>query len=304
MIKNQETEQSLVPSSKREIVHLPVLEEKDLLPTKKGHLSYSEAMVYHECSFRHKLIYIDGMKDNGNEHTAYGGLIHETLEDWLTNCSTEGYLLEEKKEETRKKVLEAFALLDFNPPDLEKNWISSIGSILEEVPRWLNNTFPGWILVAAELALMEPIEDSIYSFKGFVDCVIKVPNEVTSVTTNKVTKESEYTYWVLDWKVTSWGWAFNKKTDKYKRMQLALYKHYFSVKMGIPLKNIKCGFVLLKRTNKKTHVELIEVSVGDKTREDALDFISRTLHGISSKIYYKNRNSCTYCKFYQTDHCY
>jgi hypothetical protein len=288
-------------------VHLTLFEDKTILPTGKYHVSYSEvntACGSDGCGWKHKLKYVDGHEEPDTEHTIYGRIIHEALQGWLLKNDSVWFDWEARVEECQKEVEQEFEKLGFNPkPDsLAKEWILPIKTILTKVPDWMDQTFPNWKPVAAELQLFEPIQGHTNKwFKGFIDAVIKVPKQP-----RKGSKKPAvgYVYWVLDWKTTSWGWDSKKKQDKFKRMQLALYKHYLSLKLDIPLENIKCGFILLKRTAKKdNNLELLEVSVGEKTRQEAVNLVSECVSMISRKFWLKNRNSCRFCEFRGTQLC-
>lgn len=287
-------------------VHLPLFVDKSELPTGKCHISYSEvntACGTDGCGWKHKLQYVDGYKDPDNENTTYGRTLHNALQDFLLNHQSVWFDWEERIEKCQEEVIEIFRSINFQPSEnvLKQNWIFPIKTLFEPLPSWMDETFPNWSTVAAELPLFETINNHQNKwFKGFVDCIIKVPKRPRKGSKKPV---SGFVYWILDWKTTSWGWDSKKKQDKYKRMQLALYKHYVSVKLGIPLEDIKCGFILLKRTAKSNNLELLEVSVGDKTREEALKTVSDCITMISKKYWLKNRNSCRFCQFHNTKLC-
>lgn len=293
-------------------VHLPVLprptlfEDKTMLPTGKYHVSYSEvstACGSDGCGWKHKLKYVDGHEESDTEHTTYGRVVHDALQNWLLEGHSIWFDWDIRIEECQREIKRIFADIGFDPGPtaLELEWIKPTEDVLTQIPEWMDQTFPGWNTVAAEFYLFEPIEGHTNKwFKGFVDALIRVPKRP-----RKGSKKPAfgYNYWVLDWKTTSWGWDSRKKQDKYKRMQLALYKHYLSLKLGIPLDDIKCGFVLLKRTAKKDRLELLEVSVGDKTRQEAVDLVSSCVSMISKGYRMKNRNSCRFCQFQGTELC-
>ena len=285
-------------------VHLPLFKDPTVLPTGKYHVSFSEVSTHNDCGHKHKLKYVDGHTEPDTEHTIYGHGMHSALQDWLLKGKTADFDWEERIDDCYNEILKDFDKLPNFKPDpgvLMEEWMNPIDHILRRVPIWMNETFPGWEVVAAELPLFEPIEGLTNKwFKGFVDCVVKVPKQARKGSKKPA---SGYIYWILDWKTTSWGWDKKKKQDKFKRMQLTLYKHYFSVKMGIPLEDIRCGFVLLKRTAKKERCELVEVSVGDKTRKDALDLVSLSVNLIAKRYWLKNRNSCRFCDFRATPLC-
>ena len=59
-----------------------------------------------------------------------------------------------------------------------------------------------------------------------------------------------------------------KKQDFLIQSQIILYKHFWATKNNIPLKDVGCGFILLKRGAKPGNVcELVPVSVGPKSIE-------------------------------------
>lgn len=284
-----------------------LFKDNTILPTGKYHISYSEvntAMGDDGCGWKHKLKYVDGHEEPDNEHTTYGRTVHSTLQDWLLEGNSVWFDLDEQIGLCQEEVKKCFKEVGFDPgpTTLEREWIKPVESMLSMVPAWMDNTFPGWEPVAAEIYLFEPIQGQTNKwFKGFIDAVIRVPKVARKGSKKEV---SGWLYWVLDWKTTSWGWDSRKKQDKFKRMQLALYKHYLSIKLDIPLEDIRCGFVLLKRTAKNNdHLELIEVSIGDKTREEAVNLVSQCVSLIAKKYWMKNRNSCRWCPFRSTPLC-
>ena len=132
-------------------------------------------------------------------------------------------------------------------------------------------------------------------FKGFIDAVLKVPKK----------RGKGHVYWILDWKTAGpRGWSRDKKQDLGMTAQLILYKYFWSKKHDIPLKDIRCGFVLLKRGSKTSKIcSLVPVSVGDKTLNKGTKLMKNMISGVRKGFYLKNRNSCQYCSFYKTEHC-
>jgi intein/homing endonuclease len=111
---------------------------------------------------------------------------------------------------------------------------------------------------------------------------------------------------ILTHNTTSWGWDAAKKRDFHKQLQLALYKHYFCRISNLRLDQVKCGFVLLKRTPRKSdksRCELVPVSVGPKTEARALEVLNNMINQVASGRAIKNRNSCRYCEYNGTEHC-
>lgn len=285
---------------------LPLFKDITELPTGKHHVSYSEVICWNECSFRHKLKYIDKIDDGdeGSVHTIFGHVIHSVLESYLLNHKSSKFDLNVLITEAHNTLLKEWELIKYKGET--DTWIDALETIPVEVPIWLDVEFPGWETVAAEFELFEPIHGQTNKFfKGFMDSIIRYPKPVRKGSKPKQEDEPiEWEYWILDWKTTSWGWDLKKKTDKFKRMQLALYKHYWCTKLGIDFKKVKCGFVLLKRTGKPgKKCELVEISVGDKTREDALNLVATMVNSVTKGMVLKNRYSCTYCHYHNTTHC-
>ena len=86
--------------------------------------------------------------------------------------------------------------------------------------------------------------------------------------------------------------------------QLILYKHFWAKKHNIPFKDVRCAFILLKRGAKKGKVcDIVKVSVGPKTYIKGIKLMRNMINTVKKGMYLKNRNSCKYCQFYQTEHC-
>ena len=135
---------------------------------------------------------------------------------------------------------------------------------------------------------MKDIESFDKKFKGFIDLVIKTPDQK---------------YHIIDWKTCSWGWDMKKKSDKIINYQLTMYKHFFAQKHNVDKNNIETYFALLKRTAKKDNVEIFRVTSGEKKTNNCLSLLEKSVINIEKGITVKNRLSCKYCKFYQTENC-
>jgi ATP-dependent exoDNAse (exonuclease V) beta subunit len=254
------------------------------------HISYSEIKNWTECTWRHKLLYVDKIQvDRGNEHTAFGTAVHETIENMLLGKALDPYKYFNKifTNELNKVGLGAGT-------ELSKEMKTQVLGLFELVVPALDEYFlkkGGWTLVSTEEALKETITESKisgYDFKGFIDLVLK---------------DGDGHYHIIDWKTCSWGWNARKKSDILFIRQLVLYKHFYARKLKINSRAISTHFGLLKRTSKKNRVELFRVTSGERKTKNSLDFMDRALYNISVKRYIKNRLSCKYCPFYETEHC-
>ena len=55
-----------------------------LLPTGKPHVSFSEVKIWKECSYRHKLAYVDKLDVyENNPYADYGTAVHNAIENYL-----------------------------------------------------------------------------------------------------------------------------------------------------------------------------------------------------------------------------
>lgn len=262
------------------------------LPTGKPHVSFSEIRTWKECSYRHKLQFItkvDMFKPG--VHMDFGTAVHSACENFLKNGSMNVDTFVDKLtslwEEHKPLNTESYTQQAFEQFKTEGL------AILSEVPGWLNEQFPGWRFVDAEHLLYEKIDSHPHAFKGFIDCIIEAPGPRGKMLT-----------WLLDFKTTSWGWTVDKKSDDLVRAQLVLYKNFWSMKTGTDPKNVRCGFVLLKRTAKSgARCELVTTSVGDVTTGKSLTVINNMISSLKRGIALKNRASCTFCDYYNTVHC-
>lgn len=289
---------------------LPLFIDKTILPTGKYHISYSELFDWMECSFRHKLKYIDKL-DVFTEtiHTMFGTSLHDALEAYSLTSKMPDY------EEIINGFKQKIGTLFFTEKAVTKEdceeFINSIIPILEQVPIFLDQSFPGWKVVSAEQQLFEPIKGFKNKyFKGFIDVVIKVPKtkegKVTRLSGIKgETIQGEWVYYILDWKGTAFGWKAAQKKSFEKQMQLILYKHFLCEKLSINTADVKCGFCFLRRKPNKQgeRIEILPVSAGPKATDKALNCLYSALNQIQSGRYIKNKMSCLWCRFSGTRHC-
>lgn len=269
-------------------------------PTKKPHVSYSEIKNWKECPYRHKLQYVDKIDMSApSPYLDFGTNLHEGCESFLNTGAipVEDLLRNIRKawKENRFEDPEWYSKMPswykHEPVDTWCEWAENMWA---DVPGFLDETFPGWECVAAEEQLYEEIEGKDVKFKGFIDAIIKVPR-----------KNGTYKYWILDWKTAkSYGWDRRKKQDFLVQAQIVLYKHYWARKHGIPLKDVGCGFILLKRGGKPGKMcEFVPISAGPKMLEKSVKMVNSMVSGVYRKIFIKNRNSCRFCEYYETEHC-
>jgi hypothetical protein len=257
-----------------------------IFPTGKPHVSYSEIRNWHECSWRHKLLYIDKIdvqKPSPNLH--FGTLVHAECESYLTNRTFD---LDRLEAAIRKVWTE-------NSFEDVEGWIKSGRQAVEEVPDFLETEFPGWEIMAAEHPLYEMIENELeIKFKGFVDGMIRYKD-----------KKGNDLLAIIDWKTSGpGGWNAEKRRDMLVQAQLALYKIFCAKKLEIDHKEVRCFFVLLKRNVKKgKSCEIIPISVGPKTVEKSNKLVTSMITGVRAGKPLKNFSSCKFCDYRGTTHC-
>jgi hypothetical protein len=260
----------------------------------RGHISYSEIKIWDECAYKHKLVYIDNIKNfHGNEHTAFGTAMHEVCEKAVLK---EVELDKESLDDFfNNKFLEEVKRLVVKKVDLNKNLIRSMREqakgLVEYIIPELKNTFNDYEVFSAEEEIYEKLEDTGKHYKGYIDLVLKT---------------SDGKYHIIDWKTCSWGWDARRKNERMVTYQLAYYKHFFSKKHNIDPANIETHFALLKRTAKSNKVEIFRVTSGNKKIENSLKLLDKAVYNIKHKNYVKNRLSCTAkfgCEFYNTKYC-
>lgn len=260
------------------------------LPTGKPHVSFSEIRDWKECGYRHKLKHVQKI-DLGKPgpFMDFGTAVHSACEKFLRTRVMDAAIATDA---IRKSWEKNAGIEGFEPEKLQ-GFLNEADGILADVPSWLEETFPGWVFIDAEHLLYEPIEGQEQAFKGFIDGVISCKGP-----------RGNDLVWLLDWKTTSWGWDVRKKGDDLVRAQLVLYKNFWSTKTDTDPKVVRCGFVLLKRSAKPgKHCELVTASVGDVTTGRSLTVVNNMLSSVKKGIALKNRNSCQYCDYHNTEFC-
>lgn len=252
-----------------------------------SHVSYSALKVFNECPFRYKLEYEDRVGVySGSEYTVFGTALHEAAELKVQDESVDESKIFLDKFQSEIDTLKASKSVD---EKLLKEMREQGLFLAPQIIPSLKLKFQNFKVLAAEEEIFELIKSNPqFNFKGFIDLIIQTED-------NKVH--------IIDWKSCAWGWDAKKKNDKITTYQLTFYKHYYSQKYNIPLKNIETYFALLKRTAKKNNVEIFRVTSGSKKIENALNFLDKALYNINKKNFPKNKLNCTYCQFKNTEHC-
>lgn len=266
-----------------------------LLPTGKPHVSYSEWVDWSKCPHRHRLIHIDRVRpDLIMPALAFGKAIHKGCELYLRNGTTDiplvlGMISNDYEENKGREEYRWF-----NENEMKKS-LETAASILMDIPDFMAKTFGDWKYISAEENLYESLDSNPGNyFKGFIDGVIEAPGK----------KKNSTIQWVIDWKSCTWGWPAEKKQDPNVRNQLVLYKTFWSKKRNVPMKDIRAGFVLLKKqASPGSRCELFTVSVGDVSSARAVRSIESMVSALRRGCSIKNRSKCNGCEFKGTVHC-
>jgi len=254
------------------------------------HISFSQLKNWAKCPFYHKLVSIDKVDGafSGNIYTAFGSALHETIENHLEKKISDDNLKDFFSQSFEK---ERASLKEEIKDDNYNKFLLQGENLVVKYKEELDSYFGGnYEIVSCEEKIYEKINDFTldnYMFKGYIDLVVKVGD----------------TYHILDWKSCSWGWDAKRRSDTNTTYQLVLYKYYYAIKHDIDPKNIKCHFGLLKRTAKKDHVEIFEITTGPRRIKNAVQLLTKALHNIHKKNYIKNRLSCSKCEFKGTKWC-
>ena len=270
----------------------------------KPHVSYSEVSMWQSCPWKHKLTYIDKVSTfEESPYLDYGTIVHDAVESFLKGSPIDIELAHDKIRAVWKK--KGFDSPEFVEKQSKKadsqgwkyrhvslsGWLESAKNSLEQLPLFLEEEFPGWKPVSAEHYLYEDVDGTeAGKFKGFIDCVLELPNG---------------RHVVIDWKTAGpRGWHRDKQRDFLVQAQLVLYKHYWMKESGKSSHQIKTAFVLLKRDSKPgKSVSIVNVSAGPKARKKANKMVSGMLRGMNSGFSIKNRMSCKFCEFANTQYC-
>ena len=275
-----------------------------LLKNGKPHVSYSEVSTHQLCPWSHKLTYIDKLvKDEDSPYLDYGTILHDTIEKYLsTREMNEASALDKIREVWNAKGFDSKEFIEkmtakaasqgwtYKHAKLDV-WLMSATNCLIQLPEFLEKNFPGWVSVSAEELIYAKFDDNVPGyFKGFVDSIIKLPNGK---------------HVIIDWKTAGpRGWSREKKQSFLTIAQIVLYKSFWMRKTGLKSNQISTCFVLLKRESKAgKSVELFKVSAGPTTLEKANKMVLNMLKNMNAGFAIKNRSSCKFYQFFETQHC-
>ena len=249
------------------------------------HISYSEIKNWGKCPFYHKLVYIDKLKFfEGNLYTAFGTAMHFACE---TAHEKE---VSETIDKFHMKFQEEVEKLEEYDKGLREEMKKDGNKILHHVKKGLIDYFGDFEVLSVEEPLYECVwrSEEPLNFKGFIDMVISANGRIH----------------IIDWKTSTRSWSERQRENKLTKYQLMYYKYYYSQKYGINPDDISVHFGLLTRkTGEKNRIELFEIESDRKKISESLNYLDKFIYNVKRERFIKNRLSCTYCEFKDTDHC-
>jgi hypothetical protein len=275
----------------------------------RPYISFSEWLNFrNECQWKWKLDYLDGHRSKAyGIHMDFGTAVHEAIEHHRTRNNPVSVDAAVEIFKKKFKDLTDENWLKYEEKD-RKNKLPDFFAAGERILRGLHllKELAEAEVVYNEHELFIPIDRSDgtqISFKGFIDMVVKTKD-----------KRGHTILYIVDFKTCSWGWMKEKKQDRNLHFQLFLYKHFLCKKFNLDPQNVRCAFVLLKRTPRDGDIPLewFQVSAGPVSVQRALDELNRDLtimkNAIEKQTLQKNPKSCVNkfgqkCPYSGTSHC-
>lgn len=267
------------------------------LPNGKPHVSYSEQSTWMQCSWRHKLKYVDKIElDSWGTQTILGTVFHAAAEEKVNKREpVRADLLQLAKDELEKVTKE-----DEKAKFDVEACVSRALVMVEEAMTFLDTTLPGWKLIGTELALyesmvLEGLDHKDNFFKGFVDLVVEAPD-----------KRGQPLVWIIDWKTSGRPWGREKLSDPKVTYQLSLYKNFCSKKLGVSMDRLRCAYAVGLTGGKPGKVfSFHQVSVGPTTSKRTLTVLNNFVHSMKNGVALKKKSeqNCKWCEYRGTKFC-
>ena len=152
-----------------------------------SHISFSELKIWNECAWKHKLVYLDKIAGfKGNEHTAFGSAVHSACEQLVEHNINIKNAEEHFQEQFLKELRELPEELNLNKKLIGDMRTEGKMLMVHVLPA-LKEYFGEYELISVEEKLFEPIKSHEgYSFKGFVDLVLKTSDGKYHVIENTI----------------------------------------------------------------------------------------------------------------------
>jgi hypothetical protein len=255
-----------------------------LLPTGKPHVSFSELSMWVKCTHKHFLRHIKKIDlDKASPALSIGTAQHNAIERAMPEGKIEEAISHSQDLVTADWELNS----EFEEQRKLEAVKEALASITREFSGFLTENVGPWTRKFNEVELFEPVQDSQFYFKGFIDLVIEYDNGRILV---------------IDMKTCQKPWSTYKKNDDVTQMQLTLYRYFYAQKFSVPQDNIDVAFVTLNIAEKKCS-ELIKVVVSEEMTAKALKSLRTFYKSVSRGIHLKNRTSCAWCPYKLTENC-
>ncbi len=258
------------------------------MKTNKEYISFSELQAWEDCKYKHKLKYVDKIYlFSESVYNNFGTAIHASLEDYLLTRDMKyelalSYIYNKWKE--------------YNLPDVGE-WMNKANEILNSFPRWLDDKFPGWEPIGAEIKLYEALsEHPDVFFYGYIDAAILWNKKII----------------IMDYKTAEDGWKDYKKKDKLIQAQLVFYNYFWSRKHNLKYDDIDTGFVILNRAKDALQrIDYYSIKIDDEQRKVSLKVLNDMVSGIKKrkpvippmKYYDMKYGVCKFCEYNNTRWC-
>jgi hypothetical protein len=259
------------------------------LPVIVDKVSYSSLMDFKKCGWFYKLVHIYKLApEPSTVQTRTGQLLHKAVQTLIANpASTEDQEIKEFSEKLQEyydknEVPETILIDDVKASGV--NIITNLRSAFKSVMGDVD-------VVAIEEKLKEPI-DSRYRqiFKGSVDIVFK--------------RKSDGKIILADFKTCNTSYWFLQYLDKFKEMQLVLYKYFYCRKNNIDPDDVETYFILLEKDlNSKKPVNFHRITSAKVKTNNGFQYLLTAVAAINNRIFLKNRSSCDKCKYRKTADC-
>jgi hypothetical protein len=264
-----------------------------MLSTQKTTVSFSEYHEWTQCSWRHKLRYVDKiiLAPPSAPALVFGTAMHKACQGFL---NTRMMHVDEAKAYLSNEWKTFSGLPEFTEGALATA-LADAGPMLAEFPSFMDAQFKNWQIISIEEQLNESIvQHNDVTFKGYIDAVINCEPK----------RGKERIDWIVDLKTTNRGWFREKRSDESTLAQLAMYKAFRTKRDAVDQKGTRCAFVLLKRNAKPgEHCEMFPVSTGEVALERAFQRVNDMVASIKRGTAIKNRDACRWCEYKGTEHC-
>lgn len=267
-------------------------------------ISFSEYSTFQQCPHKWFLNYMLKIPSDTNEELIFGSSVHDTIEYLLTDTSMVSKMARKDigfaetifKGELGKQIR---SIVDTNMlKKMQEGWVAptfvkqAMGLLreLKLFTRWKDYEVMDVEIKLDGMPIVE-CDDVTLVYKGFIDKVLR----------HKTTGR----YLILDWKTSRKAWDIEaKEEDPNFYTQLKLYKHFYSMKKGIPIDMIDLCFYNLPREVPQQQKQYDKVITSEE-----IDEFMKTFRANCEKLYRFNhfkldkmrfttkKNYCSRCPY-------